>query len=129
MTLRDGLLTIADRVCAYGNCPTDFSSSFLDGLFKRLGSRWPPKDGSQSLRDVVKKTGECGDLLIDHKGLPSYHSVNVTVPGNRIKDLYNKASALASGLCLLCVREGESHDSFCAHHELLKQCVNNDPIF
>jgi hypothetical protein len=129
MTLRDGLLPLANSLCAY--CHVDFSHTFLAGLLKALGSPWPPRDGTSSLRAVLRKTRECGDVSIEHKGgsVHEPHISPVVVTGERIRDLCNKASAVASGLCLTCVREAKFSDAPCEHHGLLKQCVNNDPIF
>lgn len=131
MILRDGLLPLANSLCTHYKCHVHLSHAFPAGLLKALGSPWPPRDGTSSLRAVLKKTGECGDVSIEHKCVSVYgaHTSSVVVTGERIRDLCNKASAVASGLCLTYVREARFSDAPCEHHELLKQCVNNDPIF
>ena len=132
MALRDGLLPLADRLCMFPDCNTDVGPDFLTAFFKTVGSRWPLNGYSAALRTVFKKIGSCGSVKVDHKCHRVHYevrTVSITVTSEHIKGICNKASAIASGLCLTCVREDKFVEGPCEHHELLKQCVKNDPIF
>jgi hypothetical protein len=80
-------------------------------------------------QETAAQALKLGDISIKHESPTGGHSREILVTCKLIRDLCNKASAVASGLCLTCVREAKFSDAPCEHHELLKQCVNNDPIF
>jgi hypothetical protein len=124
---RDDLLSLADGLC--GQCTTDHGPEFLVGFFKQMGSRWPPNNRSSILRFVLKKTASCGDVSMNHKCPRHGYDIQTGVTSEQMKDLCVKASAVASGVCLTCVREENFVDGPCEHHQILKQCVDNDPIF
>jgi len=126
--LRDGLLPLADKLCS-PNCTTDLGPDFFAGLLKNLGPRWPPRGRVWAFRPVLKKVASCGEVCFQHQCPHHACTYNFVVPGKWVRELCSKASAAASGLCLTCVREENIDDGSCEHQEILKQCVENDPLF
>jgi hypothetical protein len=116
MLFRDDLLKIT---CVRHCCLPYTVPSFLHDLY---GFPQLPRDGKLSLRALLKMTGARSNVVTNYGG-------SHVVRGSSTKDFCNMVSSVAHGLCLTCVRAEKFVNGPCEHHELLKQCVENDPIF
>jgi hypothetical protein len=78
-----------------------------------------------SLRQVLKEVYKSSSSVL-HK-CPKAKGCDYVVTGAELKDLCNKVSNIACGLCFTCLQD-TTDNATCIHHHMLEQWVNNDPI-
>jgi hypothetical protein len=118
MAFRFELPTLAEQRCYRHGCGrtgTDlaFGSALalkINGPSYRKELYWPPHDDSLSLRKILKKAFHCGDVSIHvATGCKHEHDYEYEVTGERLKDLCNKVSKIARGLCLTCLLKNNTN--------------------
>jgi hypothetical protein len=135
--LRDRLPALANHgtICSVKNCKYETEEhSFPEPLFRKMQESggncwaqealWPSWEGELTLRTMFVETGGVGDIAV-YGSKESGHEVR----GEALKDLCMKASQIACGLCLTCLRDKTILGAGCAHGRLCEYSADSDPIF